>query len=157
MASSAPPSSQQLVDRIAIRELVDAYAHHADRRLAEKQKSLFTEKTHFVVFLEGPGTQPSQELHSREELTPVFEDLRAYSHTTHFNGQSTIEFKGDGKSAFVETYCIAHHLSEKEGQRQIFIASLRYHDIVTRGNDGRWLFAERKLYLDWSETRSRHT
>ena len=89
----------------------------------------------------------SQELHDREELGPVFEGLRAYSHTTHFNKQSIIEFK-DGNSAFVETYCTAHHLLEKEGQRHIFIASLRYHDIVTQGNDGSWLFAERKLYLD---------
>jgi hypothetical protein len=36
-------------DRLAIRELVDAYAHCADRRLAEEQKSLFTEDTHFAT------------------------------------------------------------------------------------------------------------
>jgi hypothetical protein len=33
-------------DRLAIRELVDAYAHCADRRDAEGQKSLFTTDTH---------------------------------------------------------------------------------------------------------------
>jgi SnoaL-like domain len=33
-------------DRVAIRELVDAYAHCAQRRDAEGQKSLFTEDTH---------------------------------------------------------------------------------------------------------------
>jgi hypothetical protein len=33
------------------------------------------------------------------------------------------------------------------------IASLRYLDIFTKG-DGRWYFAERKLILDWSETRA---
>jgi len=32
-------------DRVAIRELVDAYAHRAHRRDAEGQKSLFTEDT----------------------------------------------------------------------------------------------------------------
>ena len=42
-------------DRLAIRELVDAYAHCADRRLAEEQKSLFTEDTHFVVYMNGQG------------------------------------------------------------------------------------------------------
>ena len=42
-------------DRLAIRELVDAYAHCADRRDAEGQKSLFTKDTHFVVYIEGQG------------------------------------------------------------------------------------------------------
>ena len=33
---------------------------------------------------------PSQELHSREALAPVFADLNQYAATTHFVGQSTI-------------------------------------------------------------------
>jgi hypothetical protein len=32
------------------------------------------------------------------------------------------------------------------------IASLRYFDVFARVS-GRWLFAERDLILDWSETR----
>ncbi len=32
----------EMADRLAIRELVDAYAHSADRREADGQKSLFT-------------------------------------------------------------------------------------------------------------------
>ena len=39
--------------RWAIRELFDAYAHCADRRDAEGQKALFTEDTHFLVYMEG--------------------------------------------------------------------------------------------------------
>ena len=62
-------------DRLAIRELVDAYAHCADRRDAEGQKSLFTEDTHFVVYMEGQGSEPTQVLHGHEALTPVFDDL----------------------------------------------------------------------------------
>jgi predicted nucleic acid-binding protein len=42
-------SSEQAADRLAIRELVDAYAHCADRREAEAQKALFTDDTHFLV------------------------------------------------------------------------------------------------------------
>jgi SnoaL-like domain len=36
-------SPVEYADRLAIRELVAAYAHCADRRLADEQKSLFTE------------------------------------------------------------------------------------------------------------------
>jgi hypothetical protein len=32
------------------------------------------------------------------------------------------------------------------------VASLRYPDTFVK-TDGAWLFAERKLYVDWTETR----
>jgi hypothetical protein len=86
---------KEAADRLAIRELVDAYAHCADRRDAEGQKSLFTEDTHFLVYMEGEGTEPTQDLHGREALTPVFDDLNRYEATTHFNGQSTIAIEPD--------------------------------------------------------------
>src|SRR6202040_646281 len=77
-------------DRLAIRELVDAYAHCADRRDAEGQMSLFTSDTHFVVYMNAKDPTPSQELHSREALAPVFADLNKYAATMHFVGQRTI-------------------------------------------------------------------
>jgi hypothetical protein len=53
-------------DRLAIRELVDAYAHCADRRDAQGQKSLFAEDTHFVVYMEGQGlSQPRCSMDAR--------------------------------------------------------------------------------------------
>ena len=53
-------SPAEQADRLAIRALVDAYAHCADRRLAEDQKSLFTEDTHFVVYMDGQRSEPTQ-------------------------------------------------------------------------------------------------
>ena len=140
-------------DRLAIRELVDAYAHCADRRLAEEQKSLFTEDTHFVVYMSGQGSEPTQVLDGREALTPVFEDLNRYEATQHFNGQSTIELEGDRATG--ESYCIAHHLFTADGERKLMVAWLRYGDTFAKV-DGDWLFAERNLYVDWIETKLSH-
>src|SRR3954452_4809781 len=140
----------EAADRLAIRELFDAYAHCADRRDADGQKALFTKETHFVVYMEGEGTEPTQELNGREALTPVFEDLNRYEATTHFNGQSTIALEGDRATG--ESYCLAHHLFTDDGERKLFVTSLRYLDTFVKP-DGRWLFAERKLYVDWTETR----
>ena len=53
-------SPDEAADRLAIRELVDAYAHCADRRDAEGQKALFTEDTHFVVYMDGEGSEPTR-------------------------------------------------------------------------------------------------
>ena len=58
-------------DRLAIRELIEAYAHCADRRDAKGQMSLFTADTHFVVYMHAKDPSPSQQLDSREALAPV--------------------------------------------------------------------------------------
>jgi SnoaL-like domain len=96
---------EEAADRVAIRELIDAYAHCADRRDADGQMALFTADTHFVVYMEARSSEPSMELHSRAELTPVFDDLNRYVATMHFNGQSTVTISG--AAATGETYCLA--------------------------------------------------
>jgi hypothetical protein len=143
-------SPREQADRLAIRELFDAYARCADRRLAEEQKSLFTEDTHFVVYMNGQDSEPTQVLDGREALTPVFEDLNRYRATHHFNGQSTVVLDGDRATG--ESYCIAHHLYTEAGERKLMVAWLRYADTFAMIN-GAWLFAERNLYVDWTETR----
>ena len=140
----------EFADRLAIRELVDAYAHCADRRDAEGQKALFTEDTHFVVYMDGQDSEPTLELDGREALTPVFADLNRYQATMHFNGQSTIAL--DGNLATGESYCIAHHLFTDGDERKLMVAWLRYGDTFVKV-DGSWLFAERNLYVAWTETR----
>jgi SnoaL-like domain len=98
----------------------------------------------------GQGSEPTQMLEGREALTPVFDDLNRYQATMHFNGQSTIALDGDRATG--ESYCIAHHLFTDAGERMLMVAWLRYHDTFVKV-DGGWLFAERNLYVDWTETR----
>ena len=150
MGTNVSISSPEAADRLEIRELVDAYAHYADRRDAKGQMSLFTKDTHFIVFMDARSEKPSVELNRREDLAPVFDELNKYEATTHFMGQSTVVLDGDRASG--ETYCIAHHVSASEGKRTLFIASLRYYDIFAKV-DGKWLFAERKIIVDWTDTR----
>jgi SnoaL-like domain len=145
-------SPAEAADRLAIRELVEAYAHCADRRDAEGQMSLFTVNTHFVVYMNAKDPKPSMELHSREALAPVFADLNKYEATTHFVGQSTI-FTLTGDEATGETYCLAHHVTVDGGKRRLMVASLRYLETFVK-MDGAWLFAERLLFVDWQDERA---
>jgi hypothetical protein len=144
-------SPSDAADRLAIRELIEAYAHCADRRDAKGQMSLFTADTHFVVYMNVKVPSPSQELHSREALAPVFAELRKYDTTTHFVGQSTIFTLTDDRGTG-EAYCLAHHVTVDGGKRRLMIASLRYLDTFVK-LDGAWLFAERRLYVDWIDER----
>ena len=151
MALHTEITPTEAADHVALRELFDAYAHCADRRDAEGQKALFTVDTRFAVYMDGGGSEPTYVLQGREALTPVFADLNRYEVTTHFNGQSTVTI--DGSRATGESYTIAHHLYTEDGTRKIMVASLRYLDTFAK-IDGAWYFAERKLILDWSETRT---
>jgi ketosteroid isomerase-like protein len=151
MTSHATISLLEAADRLAIRELIDAYSYCADRRDAKGQMALFTEDTLFLVFMDATAAEPTQELHGRESLAPVFDDLNQYVATMHFNGQSTIVL--DGNRATGESYCLAHHLTAgQDGQRTMMIASIRYLDELVK-QDGQWLFAERRLMVNWTETR----
>src|SRR6266403_4640671 len=121
MSKHATISPQEAADRLAIRELVEAYAHCADRRDGKGQMSLFTADTRFVVYMNAKDPTPSQELHSREALAPVFAELNKYDATTHFVGQSTIFTLTDVR-ATAETYCLAHHLTVNGEKRRMMIA-----------------------------------
>jgi hypothetical protein len=152
MSKHVSISPTEAADRLALRELVEAYAHCADRRDAKGQMALFTEDTHFVVFMNAKDPKPSQELHSRDALAPVFADLNRYDATTHFVGQSTI-LTLTADRATGEAYCLAHHVTVDGGMRRLMVASLRYLDTFVK-IDGTWLFAERLLYVDWLEERA---
>jgi ketosteroid isomerase-like protein len=152
MSQHATLSPAEAADRLAIRELVEAYAHCADRRDATGQMALFTPDTHFVVFMNAKDPTPSQELHSREALAPVFADLNQYAATTHFVGQSTIVTLS-GDRATGEAYCLAHHVTVNGSTRRLMVASLRYHDTFVK-TDGTWLLSERLLYVDWVDERA---
>jgi len=145
-------SADEAADRLAIRELIETYAHCADRRDAKRQMALFTADTQFVVYMNAKDPKPSQELHSREALAPVFAELNQYEATTHFVGQSTI-FTLTGDRGTGEAYCLAHHVTLEAGKRRLMLASLRYLDTFVK-IDGAWLFAERRLYVDWLENRA---
>jgi hypothetical protein len=150
MASHPTLSPQEAADRLAIRELFDAYAHCADTRDAEGQKALFTTDTRFEVYMNGPGREPSSVLEGREALSPVFADLNRYEATMHFNGQSTITVDGNGATG--DSYTIAHHVYTEQGARLMMVAWLRYLDAFTK-IDQTWYIAHRQIILEWSETR----
>ena len=152
MSQHVTISPAEAADRLAIRKLVEAYAYCADRRDARGQMALFTPDTHFVVYMNAKDPKPSQELHSREALAPVFADLNRYAATMHFVGQSTV-LTLTGDLATGQAYCLAHHLTVDSGKRSLMIAALRYADSFVK-TGGAWLFAERRLYVDWLEERA---
>ena len=140
-----------MADRLAIRELVDAYAYCADRRDAAGQMALFTEDANFLVYMDSRNPEPTHHLRGRAALAPVFDELNTYQATTHFNGQSTTVL--DGEHATGVAYCLAHHVKVDGSTRSLMIAAIRYLDTFVK-HDDIWYFGQRKLMVDWTETRT---
>ncbi|MCU6792418.1 nuclear transport factor 2 family protein [Paenibacillus sp. WQ 127069] len=143
-------SLEEVTDRVAIRDLIDAYAYCADTRDADGQMALFTEDTVFRVFMDERQTEPTQIVYSRTDLAPVFDSLTTYVSTMHFNGQSKITLSGD--TAIGTTYCFAHHLTMDGGDKKLMVAAIRYSDDFIKINN-RWFFKKRDLKVAWIETK----
>ena len=137
-------------DRLAIRELVDAYAYCADRRDVAGQLALFTEDTELVVFADSRNPEPTQRFRGRAALAPVLHELDSCRATMHFNGQSTTRV--DGARASGVTYCLVHELTVDERVHTLMIAALRYLDSFVK-KDGKWFIRQRQVLVDWTETR----
>ncbi|BBI35562.1 nuclear transport factor 2 family protein [Cohnella abietis] len=147
-------SLEEIADRYAIRDLVDAYAFCADTRDAEGQMALFTEDTLFRVFMDESQEEPTQVVNNRNDLAPIFENLNTYNSTMHFNGQSKVTLSGD--TAVGTTYCFAHHLTIDGDAQKLMVASIRYYDKFVK-IDNKWYFKERDLKVAWVETKPQHS
>ena len=75
----------------------------------------------------------------------VVTTLPHFVSTMHFIGPPLIRL--DGETAQVDTYCVAHHLTETTDM----ILGLRYVDRFER-RAGMWLIAKRVCAFDWTYT-----
>jgi hypothetical protein len=88
----------ETVDRAAIRDLVDSWAHCADRRLPRRQAELFTTDGVVLVYAGDPASnEPVQRLQGHDELAEAFTVLNNYDVTSHVNAQSTVTLAGDAR------------------------------------------------------------
>jgi SnoaL-like domain len=141
----------EAADRIAIRELIDNYGLYADRREAQMQAKLFAENGIMEIYRGEPDTSKAVGiLNGRKELEEAFKGLKQYDKTFHFNGQNTIKFDGD--SATGTAYCLAHQFFVENGKRMLLVMGIHYYDTYTYRNN-QWLFAKRKLILDFEDKR----
>jgi hypothetical protein len=100
--------------------------------------------------MDASDPEPAQRIQGRAALAQVFDDLNQYEATLHFNGQCTTVL-GSGHASGV-AYCLAHHVRVDGSERSLMIAAIRYLDEFVK-YDGLWYFSERRLMVDWTETR----
>ena len=141
---------QALADRMEIRDLVDAYARHADRVDNEAAAALFTPQGTLRIFDRGK-TEPTRERIGREAIAAAFAGLSRYEVTLHVVANHYVELAGDEASG--ETYCLAHHIHlNDDGSPLDYMMGIRYLDRYRRLDEG-WRIELRELQLEFTEDR----
>jgi uncharacterized protein (TIGR02246 family) len=145
LPKSVVPDLAALATQAALRSLAEGYARAVDRGDGDAFAELFAE--------DGALRKGNGDVVGRAALARVPATVAAtYTHTQHFLGQSTYEI-GDGV-ATGEVYCTAHEVSARpEGGETHWSMFIRYADHYRQGADGTWRFEERRVQLDWMESR----
>jgi hypothetical protein len=94
--------------------------------------------------------EPHSTIKGRTAIRTALAVLNTFTVTLHMNGQSDVIIQGE--NAIGETYCLVHQFTEKNGERKCQTLGIRYYDKFLR-QENSWFFAERKLIIDWSDTR----
>jgi SnoaL-like protein len=138
-------------DRAALRELAERYAAGVDQRDAELFLSAFHADATLLVFQPSESEEPRGTRNGTEQLSDVITLISRHDRTFHFLGNSRYDVSGD--EARGEVYCEAHHVSAAAGApRTDHVMYIRYRDEYRR-DAGAWSIAERRVLVDWTETR----
>jgi ketosteroid isomerase-like protein len=134
-----------VVDRLAISDLVHAYAQRVDRREADAVAQLFTEDGTFVAYATPGAAEPTSRSRGRGEITKAIGTARYYRQTTHTIGNHLATVSGDHATG--ETRCVAYHVLGDEGTETLVVWHIRYLDTYVRRPEG-WRIKERVLRVD---------
>jgi hypothetical protein len=120
-------------------------------RFAEEQSNLFVPDGTILNYEGDPKThEPHSTIKGRSAIRAALAVLNTFTVTLHMNGQSEVAIQGD--AAIGETYCLVHQFTQENEQRKCQTLGIRYYDQFLR-QANRWYFVERKLVIDWSDTR----
>jgi ketosteroid isomerase-like protein len=145
------PTADDAATQAQLRALAERYAQGVDRRDVDTFIALFHADA--VITIHDPSeTEEPRRIRGAERLAKVPEAIKRYPKTFHMLGQSTYDI-GDGE-ATGEVYCIAHHLTPDDHGGTDYVMFIRYEDTYRTDDDGVWKFAERRLRVDWTETRA---
>jgi hypothetical protein len=134
--------SQRNDDRLAIHELTLRYAQAIDSRNYTQLREIFLPE----ATITGPGFDYPDLAIFEAGLT---QNMGHFSATMHALHNQLIEFQSD-QTAEVESYFVANHLYERDGEPRKLDWGICYRDhCVQKG--GRWWLIQRELELRWQQ------
>ena len=136
-----------IADRLALRDLVDAYASAVDRRDEPAFRALWAPDARLTTHA---GDGPAEgDFHGVDEIARVITIIQRYVLTFHLVANHVVD--ADGHTATGEAYCIGHHLTPTDdGRHDDYVMGIRYLDRYARDDAGAWRFAAREVRRQWT-------
>jgi hypothetical protein len=134
-----------------LRALSERYARGVDRRDAGLFLSAFHPDARLSVNRPSESPEPVQMV-GDEQLSRVPVLITAYPKTYHLLGQSSYDIKSERATG--EVYCMAHHLTPGRHGGTDYVMFIRYDDTYALSVEGEWRIAQRRVLVDWTETRA---
>ena len=142
-------NTNQLIERQALKDLVDTFSNLADEKRVAEQMPLFTPDAQVNTYI---GGKLFAEAKGREEIEQVFSSFLAQFHSVyHLNGQHTVTFRSETEAEAIN-YCAVKLVGEQDGKQVLQDHSVRYQDTYVK-QDGQWLISQRIANFMISETR----
>lgn len=140
---------EQLIERQALKDLVDTFSNLADEKRVAEQMPLFTEDAVVNTFI---GGKLVFEMAGHAQIEEVFTNYLAPFHAVyHLNGQHSVEFQ-DSHNATAINYCQVALVSRQDDKEMLLTHYVRYNDTY-RKIDGQWLISKRIANFMISEHR----
>ena len=122
----------------APRTLATLYARYIDDRSFDRLSDIMLQD--IVV------TAPNFSCEGLEAFVEILQQLHKYSATLHLIGNQFGEWKDGGYQG--ETYCIANHIYEENGEGRKWEVGIRYQDTIV-DHDGHPMYSRRHLNVLW--------
>lgn len=154
MPRNVTSESADLATIAALRGLSERYARAVDRRDGAAFAEVFVAEGRIQVFspedsptpIGGDRGQCGPRRSARRRRLQIFQDPAF---------PRAVDLRGKGAVATGEVYCMAHHPSPlPRGGNADYVMFIRYADRHSRGEDGGWRIAERRVLVGWTETRT---
>lgn len=145
--------------RDALWSLSVGYAQAVDGQDAAAFLALFTPDA-VLTMHNPPEAEPGTIYRGHEDLARIPARMARFAATYHFLGQGDFELAedqapgqaGDQPHPTGQVHCVAHHRSDGPDGATDYVMFIRYRDRY-RQDGGAWRIAERRVLVDWTETR----
>lgn len=139
---------EELIEKQALKELVDTFSNLADMRDTKTQSMLFTEDATMTSIVGGNAST----LKGRDEIEKACAKfLSLFDTVYHSNGQQVVTIDGDRAKGV--SYCTVMLIGKNaEGVRTQNLQGVRYEDEYQK-IDGKWYIAKRTSHFEWSDVR----
>ncbi|KRO00688.1 nuclear transport factor 2 family protein [Companilactobacillus kimchiensis] len=140
-------NTQEISDRIELKQLVDLFSNYSDTKENDKQVALFTEDGVVNIIND---SKVSFILKGRENIFKAFSSsMDEYSSVFHMSGQQTVDFVDADHANGVAYNYVVLVKTDENGKIVTTNEGVRYEDKYEKVND-KWLISERNSNFIWN-------